>query len=195
MLRALRRKIGNWIAAYATADARLVFALNKIIELRELTRRLSADSPACRARAAQTKASFDLQWDELPTGVQLLGSPKFEREAQALVELYTGLPATWFKDRSILDVGCGNGRWSYALSRLGARVTAIDASENGVANAQKHCGAFPGFSARGGDLLEPLGVDRQFDLVWSFGVAHHTGNTQLCVANFSEAVRPGAPYS
>lgn len=44
------------------------------------------------------------------------------RREQALLESWLGDP----EDLTVLDVGCGRGRWALELSRAGARVTGID---------------------------------------------------------------------
>jgi SAM-dependent methyltransferase len=41
------------------------------------------------------------------------------------------------------------------------------------------------------NLLEPLDVGSDFDLVWCFGVLHHTGDTYRGFQNVARAVRPG----
>jgi SAM-dependent methyltransferase len=139
---------------------------------------------------AQTYDSFDTQWDLLPSGEQLLGSVTFDREGVQLLEKYTGMPATWFRNKAILDVGAGNGRWSYTLAKLGATVTAVDQSAAGLDAVQRQCAAFAGFTTLRHDILEPL-PDRVYDAVWSFGVAHHTGDTRRALKNMCHAVKPG----
>ncbi len=42
------------------------------------------------------------------------------------------------KDKKVLDVGCGGGILAEALSKLGANVTGIDASENTIGVAKSH---------------------------------------------------------
>ena len=46
------------------------------------------------------------------------------------------LPAEFFAGKDVLDAGCGSGRWSYALSRLGARVHAMDLTAAGPESLQ-----------------------------------------------------------
>jgi len=41
------------------------------------------------------------------------------------------------------------------------------------------------------DLLEPLPLNEAADLVWCFGVLHHTGNTYGAFRNIVPLVRPG----
>ena len=171
-------------------EQKLKFALNEVSELRQLVRLLLSESPRFAADIAQTSQSFDVQWDKLPSGVQLHGNPEFDRQSISLLERYTGLPKQWFADKSVLDAGCGNGRWSHVMAGLGAKVTAMDQSEAGLAQVGRICAAFPSFRTVRHDILQPLPAD-QYDFVWNFGVAHHTGNTQTALRHVCSAVRPG----
>ena len=77
------------------------------------------------------------------------------------------------------------------MSKAGARVTAVDQSEGGIAAARAACAEFPEFEAKRLDLLEPLGMAATFDLVWSYGVVHHTGDTRRALLNVAECVKKG----
>jgi SAM-dependent methyltransferase len=190
-MRRFIRRIRSVLQPPPSFPDELRYTLNEISELRQLVRLLLAESPAYRAYIGQTSRSFDLQWDKLPSGVQLLGHPDFDSESVSLVERYTGLSAAWFKGRTVLDAGCGNGRWSYTLAKLGARVTAIDQSLAGLEEVARVCAKFDGFATLRRDLLEPLELGAMFDVVWHFGVAHHTGDTRRALHHVCEAVRPG----
>ena len=82
--------------------------------------------------------------------------------------------------QSFLDIGCGSGLSALAALRLGAvRVRAVDLDENSVATAQ----ALLRFHAPGADStvirrsvfdLAPA-TDGTYDMVYSWGVLHHTG--------------------
>ena len=77
----------------------------------------------------------------------------------------------------MLDAGCGNGRWTEGFVRLGCEVTAVDASVNALAQVRARFG--DGVRTRQGDVLEAdrLLAGERFDLVWSWGVLHHTADT------------------
>lgn len=172
----------------------LEYALNEISDLRSLMRYLLPKSEEYQQYIAQTRASFDYQWKHLPTGTGLLADEKFRAEAATTVEQFTSLPKEWFKDKKVLDAGCGNGRWSWALCELGAEVTAVDQSSSAVQAAGGACASYPGFKAMQHDLLIDLGMPAMFDLVWSYGVAHHTGNTYLAIQNMAKCVKPGGYF-
>src|SRR5688572_29500334 len=134
----------------------------------------------------QTLASFDWQWANLPAGDFMPGDPWFDANATRIVEEMTGIRAQWFEGKTVLDAGCGLGRWSLAMLRMGARVTAVDYSEEGLARTAALC-AEESFSLETlrVDLLNPPAelVARRFDLVFSYGVLHHTGDTWTALDN------------
>lgn len=141
--------------------------------------------------AQQTRASFDYQWEQVPLGRWNLEHPEFRKEAAGYVCEFTGLPAAWFNGRSVLDAGCGAGRYSWAMCTMGAHVLSIDQSDHGLERTRRACSEFPGHRAKKVNLLESLGIDEQFDLVWSFGVLHHTGDTYGCYRRLVPLVKPG----
>ena len=63
-------------------------ASNQAILLRHLSAPILNDLPAIR----RTKASFDFQWAEIPTGRHNLEHPAFRAEATGNVTRFTGLP-------------------------------------------------------------------------------------------------------
>lgn len=199
MLTALKNKIKNLHSdlhltenlSSAATEATLCYLLNEVSDLRIIVRELAAEASAREADSIQTRESFSYQWTELAEGKHLAGDPHFEREMLGLITSHTNLPADWFAGKAVLDAGCGNGRWSYAFTKLGAKVTAVDQSASGVAALQALLSEKYDFQTGQADLLQPLPFGPEFDLVWCYGVAHHTGNTRLAVENVAAAVKPG----
>ena len=62
------------------------------------------------------------------------------------LSLQSTTPYSQMKGLDILDVGCGGGILSEALSRLGANVTSIDPSEVNIAVASRHSSTDPATS-------------------------------------------------
>ena len=160
---------------------------NQAALLRYLASPVIADLPQVR----ETKESFDFQWAEIPLGRYMLENEQFRAEAPGYVCEFTGLPAAWFKGKSVIDAGCGLGRYSWALCTLGARVLSLDQSDHGLARAADACKGFPGHRTMKVDLLHELPLAEQVDLVWSFGVLHHTGDTYRAFKHVAKWVKPG----
>jgi SAM-dependent methyltransferase len=66
-------------------------------------------------------------------------------------------------DRRVLDVGCGLGFYTKALSERGASVRGIDLSEAAIASARSR---FPECRFEQGSWPEDVPVGRDYDLIW-----------------------------
>jgi ubiquinone/menaquinone biosynthesis C-methylase UbiE len=87
------------------------------------------------------------------------------------------------KDREILDVGTGTGRAALLLARSGARVTAVDASEEMLAIArQRAADQLVSVKFVRGDAHALDFPDRRFDAVVSLRMLMHTPDWRQCVA-------------
>ncbi|MCE9546323.1 MAG: class I SAM-dependent methyltransferase [Planctomycetia bacterium] len=170
---------------------RVEYLLREVSQLRSLVRYLLPDAAEYQRFLDETYASFDYQWRNLNEGLNLPSDESFRSAAVAQVEQYTGFPREWFRGKEVFDAGCGGGRWSWALSTLGARVTAVDQSESCLTEARQLCRDFEHFRAFHHSLLEPLPMREAFDLVWCYGVVHHTGNTWRALQNIGSLTRPG----
>ena len=129
-------------------------------------------------------ASFSKQMDET----------HIEQAVQSLTSLF-GEGA--LKDKSFLDMGCGSGLFSSAAARLGARSVlgldidpvSVETSQANAAHWLKDSSAltFRQFSALDTAQMDALG---KFDVVYSWGVLHHTGNMALALQNTARRVKP-----
>ncbi|MFN7943848.1 MAG: class I SAM-dependent methyltransferase [Blastocatellia bacterium] len=99
--------------------------------------------------------------------------------------------------RTFLDIGSGSGLFSLAARRLGARVHSFDYDLNSVAcTAELRQRYFPGdpdWTVEQGSVLDQayLHTLDAADVVYSWGVLHHTGAMWRALANVSDLVRPG----
>lgn len=167
----------------------VLFELQRINEMLRL--HLLGDEALSEIDQKQTRASFEYQWADFNTGVAMANDTAFMSQIKTQVCQFTDLPAEWFKGKKIADVGCDSGRYSYAMLSLGASVRAFDQSESGLRNATKLCADFSDrFSTEQINLLDWSGSG-DFDLVFCFGVVHHTGNTYLAMRNVADKVKPG----
>ncbi|HXF24023.1 MAG TPA: class I SAM-dependent methyltransferase, partial [Gemmatimonadaceae bacterium] len=147
--------------------------------------------PALESPRQQTLASFDWQWSHLPSGDFMPGDPWFDANAtRVLTNELCAIDPRWFAGKRVLDAGCGRGRWTRSLLELGAEVTAVDFSEAALARTAEIGANDARLRARRVDLLDLPADIGDFDLVFSFGVLHHTGDTWRALENVARLVRP-----
>jgi 2-polyprenyl-3-methyl-5-hydroxy-6-metoxy-1,4-benzoquinol methylase len=98
---------------------------------------------------------------------------------------------------NFLDIGSGSGLFSLAAHRLGARVHSLDYDTHSVASTRELRRRFADddgswtvdqASVLDRRYLESLGT---FDVVYSWGVLHHTGDMWTACENAAAAVAPG----
>jgi 2-polyprenyl-3-methyl-5-hydroxy-6-metoxy-1,4-benzoquinol methylase len=90
-----------------------------------------------------------------------------------------------------LDCGCPPERHAWVFGKLGAKVTAFDLAENALNMAKEACSKFPNVKIYTQSIKKPLPFDIDYDLVWCYGVLHHTGQTFEALKNIAKHVRPG----
>jgi ubiquinone/menaquinone biosynthesis C-methylase UbiE len=97
-----------------------------------------------------------------------------------------------WKDRDVLEVGCGLGTDGVNFARAGARYTGIDLTDASIALVRKRF-EIEGLSAslRVADAEALPFDDASFDLVYSHGVLHHTPDTQRAVDEIYRVLRRG----
>jgi len=150
----------------------------EVSRLRSLVRYLSADVINNLPITYRTRESLDYQWQDSPDGNWTDTRPELKLREPGLVLEYTKLVKECFKGEKVFDAGCGSGRFSWAMASMGATVCAVDESEAGLFHTQSACAEFgEKVAALQHGLTQPLPFDPEFDLVWSHGVLHHTGNT------------------
>jgi len=120
-----------------------------------------------------------------------LNSLTDERVQGAEQSLRDMLDVNTFSGKRFLDLGCGSGLFSLAAMNLGAEVYSVDYDPDSVACAKElkrryHKGDSRWVIEEGSALdesyLRSLG---QFNIVYSWGVLHHTGNMMKALQNAS----------
>jgi len=119
-----------------------------------------------------------------------------ERIATATESLTQALGVPHLRGRSFLDVGCGSGLFSLAALRLGARVRSFDFDAASVAATRALREAFApdaDWPVEQGSILDPAYTASlgRFDVVYAWGVLHHTGRMWAAVAAAADLVAPG----
>jgi 2-polyprenyl-6-hydroxyphenyl methylase/3-demethylubiquinone-9 3-methyltransferase len=118
-----------------------------------------------------------------------------ERIAQAEASLQTMLGHDRLAGRTFVDVGCGSGLFSLAAVRMGAaRVHSFDFDPGSVACAEelrrRYASAGTAWTIESGSALDAGYIDSlgTFDVVYSWGVLHHTGDMWAALDNVTRLV-------
>ncbi len=109
-----------------------------------------------------------------------------------LQPLFQNIKKTCGDTGKLLEIGCGMGTDLVQLSRMGIEVTGVDLTEAGVELARQRFELF--------DLKADLQVadaeslsfqDGEFDVVYSFGVLHHTPDTKKSIEEACRVLKEG----
>ncbi|MCX6786162.1 MAG: class I SAM-dependent methyltransferase [Candidatus Komeilibacteria bacterium] len=104
-----------------------------------------------------------------------------------------------FKGKTFLDIGCGSGIFSYAAFLLGAeKIVSFDADPFSV----ECCGYF--FKKAGSPVNWQISLDSildsninklgTFNIVYAWGVLHHTGKMWEAISRAAKLVAPGGYF-
>jgi 2-polyprenyl-6-hydroxyphenyl methylase/3-demethylubiquinone-9 3-methyltransferase len=121
---------------------------------------------------------------------------RIERSSEELARI---LGSRDLSGKTLLDIGCGSGIQAVSALRMGAKhVRAIDIDPDSVRTTKETLARYwpsgSGFSVEQQNVLEApeLGL---FDIVYSWGVLHHTGDMWEAVRQASRYVAPGGTFS
>lgn len=144
-------------------------------------------------KAADTHFAFGKNWESYSS---LIGPTEIDDAVAALSRL---LGHANLAGRTFLDIGCGSGLHSLAALRLGAsRVMAVDIDEDSVATTRSVLARFApdgsyAVERRSVFELDPAVLGR-FDVVYSWGVLHHTGGMTEALRKAAAMVAPGGVF-
>lgn len=141
--------------------------------------------------AADRRFAFGRNWQRYVTRVDE------SRISIAVETLQDWFGCDSFDGRSFLDVGCGSGLFSLAAARLNAkRVQSFDYDMDSVAATERLRTTFlpnhPAWSIEQGSAVDRAYLTKLggFDLVYAWGVLHHTGDLWAALKNLSIVVKP-----
>lgn len=97
------------------------------------------------------------------------------------------------KGKRVVEIGCGMGFHSELLARAGADLVSIDISTTSVEATRRRL-AVRGLKARV-ELIDAERIDELFeadsiDLVWSWGVIHHSAHTARIMGKVARLLKP-----
>lgn len=124
---------------------------------------------------------------------QLIDEERIAAAENRLAEL---LRLRDLRGRSLLDIGCGSGLHALAALRLGAeQVVAIDLDPESVSATRTVLERFWQGRAPAVRQLSVFDLDKDgvgsFDIVYSWGVLHHTGDLDRALRAAAGHVKPG----
>jgi SAM-dependent methyltransferase len=133
-------------------------------------------------------AGFGLQWNQFRKS-QLDSYTRTTISRDRLTHAAGG-DLSILKDKSVLEVGCGAGRFTEVMLAAGARVVACDLSTAVDAN-YANCGEHPNYFVFQADVRALPVKQNAFDFVVCLGVIQHTPSPEETIAALARCVKPG----
>ncbi len=105
----------------------------------------------------------------------------------------------FWRGKRVLEVGCGIGSDTMEFALNGASVTAVDLSEESLKVARRRAVVYGVadrvrfLNANAEELSDALEVE-PYDLVYSFGVLHHTPHPERAIEQIRRFMRPGGTF-
>jgi len=101
-----------------------------------------------------------------------------------------------WRGKKVLEIGCGIGTDTINFARHGATVTTVDLSERSIELARKRAAVFGverqiQFCGGNAEELTQFVPVEAYDLIYSFGVIHHTPHPRKVLEQLKEYTRPG----
>jgi 2-polyprenyl-3-methyl-5-hydroxy-6-metoxy-1,4-benzoquinol methylase len=122
-----------------------------------------------------TIKSFDYQWTHLSDSQYILNDENWKKNVDEYILDEISISKDQIKSKTVIDIGCGGGRWTYGFAKLGCTVTAVDVSEGPARITKEFVPTAEVIVSDLFDLYTKL-KGRTFDIVWCWGVIHHTGD-------------------
>ena len=110
------------------------------------------------------------------------------------IPLFADFPR--WRGKRVLEIGCGLGTDTTNFARNGATVTAVDLSDESLALARRRAEIFGlddriTFVCANAEELPTVVEPEPYDLVYSFGVIHHTPHPERVLDHVHDYLRPG----
>ena len=143
------------------------------------------------------KARVQSYWDTDPCGSRYLqNADDFEIHARVRYALEPHIPQfagfSEAREKRVLEIGVGMGADYLEWLKAGAKATGIDFSSVSLEKARRRC-QFAGYEPdlHLGDAEHLPFLDQSFDLVYSYGVMHHSPDTAACLREAWRVLKPG----
>lgn len=131
-------------------------------------------------------------WDSPERKVELDGKfQKYLEQFRTCCTYISSFPYEKLAGKNVLEIGCGFGAAACLLARGGANVQAVDLTEAAVKGATaitKFYGLNVNVQQMDAEKLQF--ADATFDYVFSWGVLHHSSDTQAAFHQVSRVLKP-----
>jgi|SRR3989344_125646 len=143
-------------------------------------------------------------WDRRPCNIKHSNKPIYTKEYYDEVEkrkykVESHIPkfaefSKW-NGKDVLEIGCGIGTDSINFVRNGARLTVVELSKESMDITRKRFELYNldknvTFHIGNAENLTKFVIDKKFDLVYSFGVIHHTLNPKNIITEIKKVLKP-----
>lgn len=104
-----------------------------------------------------------------------------------------------WRDKKVLEIGCGIGTDTINFARAGAMVTAIDISEESLNLARQRAKIYGltdriTFIQANAEQLPDFVRPEPYDLVYSFGVIHHTPHPEAVISHLPKYMHQNSTF-
>jgi 2-polyprenyl-3-methyl-5-hydroxy-6-metoxy-1,4-benzoquinol methylase len=105
------------------------------------------------------------------------------------------IPFERLRGKRVLEIGCGIGSHARLLAQSGCHLTCIDLTSRAIENTRRRLQLW-GLQAdlRQMNAEELDFPDNYFDFVWSWGVIHHSPNTEQIARNVRRVLKPEGEF-
>jgi ubiquinone/menaquinone biosynthesis C-methylase UbiE len=150
----------------------------------------------------QLKESVKNYWNQASCGTEFIKQKRFSREYFEAIEtfryaiepeIFSFAQFTRFHNKKVLEIGVGAGTDFIQWIRAGAQAYGIDLTQEAIDNVQHRLRTYNlcAKDIRVDDAENLSYPDNFFDLVYSWGVIHHSPDTNKCLYHIIRVTKPG----
>ncbi len=134
---------------------------------------------------------FDHEWRKNPWIADYDRDNRFETAMSFTIK--TGFRPESLAGKTVLDAGCGSGRFLDVLAAAGAQAVGIDATQavDSAARALAKRGRQDRVALAQASVDDLPFRTACFDFIYSIGVLHHTPSVENCIRSLARFLKPG----
>lgn len=138
-----------------------------------------------RSLEVRTAESFGFEWTTFHR--------QFDSYRENFLNYVSPINESFFRNKLVLDAGCGQGRHAYWAAKFGAEVVALDLGD-AVETTAENCRGLPVHVVQA-DLSQPPFARSSFDYIFSIGVLHHLPDPRQGFLSLVPFVKAGGTIS